>query len=55
MEWQLAEEPPVDRLVAIYFAAQKWWEPPARASAARDDAAEDESEVWECPLPDVTE
>ena len=51
---QLAEEPPADQLVAVYFAAHKWWSPPARSAGAA--AAEAEGpEVWTSDLPDYTE
>jgi hypothetical protein len=57
LERELAENPPADRLIQIYFAAQKWWSPPdGEASRGREDGSDDDDEgVWECPLPDVTE
>lgn len=54
MEQQLAEEPPADRLIAVYFAAQKWWSPPDRTDAS-GAAADGDPEIWESDLPDVTE
>jgi hypothetical protein len=54
MSWQLVETPPAEHFLAIYFAAQKWWEPPSRTSAA-DGAADGEPEVWDSGLPDETE
>ncbi len=54
MQQQLAEQPPTDRLIALYFAAQKWWSPPSRPGP--DGAPDDEeAEVWDSGLPDVTE
>lgn len=52
MEQQLAESPPVDTLLQIYFQAKQWWSPPVRAELATDVMPE---EVWECPFPDQTE
>lgn len=52
MEQQLAENPPADHLVQFYFRANKWWDPPSRSEIGGDS---EEDEVWECPLPDVTE
>ena len=56
MEWQLAEHPPADRLIASYFIGQKWWSPPQRTpcapGAATDDAEDGE---WESPFADVTD
>lgn len=52
MQWQLAESPPADRLVQIYFQCSKWWEPPSRSAhgvrAAETDGG-DESVFWESP------
>jgi hypothetical protein len=55
MEQQLAEEPPADRLIAMYFAANKWWEPPARGGTAAEPADDEDLEIWECPFPETTE
>lgn len=50
MSKQLAEEPPADRLIAVYFAANKWWTPPSLG-----DAADEEPGEWQSPYPDVTD
>lgn len=57
MEWQLAENPPADRLAAIYFIGNQWWEPPTRTGSGAhiSAASEDADEVWESPFPDVTD
>jgi len=50
MEWQLAENPPTDRLVALYFIGNKWWEPPSRTEFAHDVRDDGEPQIWESPL-----
>ena len=54
MEWQLLESPPADRLLALYFISNNFWERPSRTAFASggNDA---ESGIWECPFPDQTE
>lgn len=54
MELQLAENPPADRLLQLYFASNKWWSPPERTACADGEEVAEE-EAWECPFPDVTE
>ena len=55
MEWQLAENPPADRLAALYLTAQKMWERPTRTAFAGGAVASEEAEEWESPFPAVTE
>jgi hypothetical protein len=56
LERELAENPPVDRLVQIYFASQKWWSPPgAEANPVREGEDDDEAGEWDSGLPDVTD
>jgi len=44
------ESPPADRFLAIYFQANKWWEPPERAAhGVRDDGDEAAPTMWESP------
>ncbi len=54
IEYQLAEDPPADRLIQVYFAANHWWSPPQRPGEAPESASE-EPDVWENPYPDVTD
>jgi hypothetical protein len=49
MQAELSENPPADRLIQLYFEANKWWSPPGRAHAGPDDGEEDAGE-WECPI-----
>jgi len=56
MEWQLAERPPADQLVADYFRGMKWWAPPERTGCASGAGGDDDDDgEWESPLPDVTD
>ncbi|CAN5577660.1 hypothetical protein BH10PSE14_BH10PSE14_06790 [soil metagenome] len=51
---ELAENPPADDLIQIYFMANKWWTPPEDTSGDGGDE-EVEPELWECPFPDATD
>ena len=55
MEQQLAEDPPADRLLQLYFVGMKWWSPPERGGGAGAPQDADQAEAWECPYPDRTE
>ena len=52
MQEELADHPPTDHLLVLYFRAQKWWEPPTRRTAFADPADDGE---WTSGLPDETE
>ena len=54
MQWQLAENPPADRMIQIYFAGNKWWSPPVWAGSA-DDVQGAEADVWVSDLPETTD
>lgn len=47
---ELIESPPVDDWAAVYFKHE-----PPHAAPDLESADPAESEIWECPLPDVTE
>lgn len=51
MVQELAENPPADRLLALYFAARDWWSPPQMSFAGGTP----DGDVWECPFPETTE
>lgn len=52
---QLIDDPPADRLVQLYFLANKWWQPPERGTASDDEDDGDDDGLWVSPLPGVTD
>lgn len=45
MQESIAERPPLDHFVRLYFMGREWWHPPARA-------ARQETELPESDLPE---